>query len=58
MSSTPTFTSVTRGRWTIGIESVSLAGAAWSDVAVTVFVRKPLPAVAEPFASSSACVNV
>ena len=30
----------------------------WSDDTVTVFASSPLPATGEPFASSSACVNV
>ena len=38
-------------------EAVVRGGASFDD-AVTVFASLPLPAVGEPFASSSACVNV
>ena len=52
------FTSVNSGNRTIGITRSSVAVGAWSEVAVTVFARRPLPAVGEPFASSSAWVKV
>ena len=52
------FTSFSSGLSTIGISRSSVAGGAWIDVAVTVFSSTPLPATGEPFASSSACVNV
>src|SRR5262245_42305728 len=37
---------------------VSVAGGGWTDVAVTWLKSAPLPAVGEPFASSSAWVKV
>ena len=52
------FASVSFGVCTIWIARLSVSGDAWFDVAVTVFASLPLPAVGEPFASSSACVNV
>src|SRR5262249_30741235 len=43
---------------TIGIDRLSVAAGASFDVAVAVFARLPLAPAGEPFASSSACVNV
>src|SRR5262249_37201220 len=45
------------GVGTIGMARPAVAAGAWFDVTVTVFASTPLPAVGEPFASSSACVN-